>query len=137
MMKDIFKNVVQCLLGHLSSNELFWLQFVRCQSLSSSSLLSCTFHIFIIFSRTTGPISSKHSTKHSWVMGIQVCSNEGPRPFPRGDNYELAKIHWRNFKIFISRTTGPISTKLRKKASLGDGNLRLFKWRATLFSKGR
>ena len=24
---------------------------------------------------------------------IQVCSNEWPRPFPRGDNYEIAKIH--------------------------------------------
>ena len=24
---------------------------------------------------------------------IQVCSNEGPRPFPRGDNYEIAKIN--------------------------------------------
>ena len=22
----------------------------------------------------------------------KVCSNEGPRPFPRGDNYEIAKI---------------------------------------------
>ena len=28
----------------------------------------------------------------------QVCSNEGPRPFPRGDNYELAKIHSKNLK---------------------------------------
>ena len=25
--------------------------------------------------------------------GIQVCSNEGPHPFPRGDNYEMAKIY--------------------------------------------
>ena len=40
-------------------------------------------------------------------------SNEGPQPFPKGDNYEIAKIHWRNFKkIFFSRSTGPISTKL-------------------------
>ena len=31
-----------------------------------------------------------------WVKGIQVCSNNWPRPFPRGDNYEIAKIHWRN-----------------------------------------
>ena len=27
--------------------------------------------------QTTGPISTKHSTKHPWVKGIQVCSNEG------------------------------------------------------------
>ena len=35
---------------------------------------------------------------HPWVKGIQICSNEGPLPFPRGDNYEIAKIHWQNFK---------------------------------------
>ena len=43
----------------------------------------------IFFSRTTGtsgPISTKLGTKHFWVMGNQVCSNEGPCPFPRGDN---------------------------------------------------
>ena len=27
---------------------------------------------------------------HPWVR-IQICSNEGPRPFPRGDNYEIVK----------------------------------------------
>ena len=47
----------------------------------------------IVFSRITGPISTKRSTKHSRVMGIQVCSNEGPSPFPRGDNKEKAKLH--------------------------------------------
>ena len=26
----------------------------------------------------TGPISTKLGTRHSWVKGIQVCSNEGP-----------------------------------------------------------
>ena len=41
----------------------------------------------------TGPISTKLTTKHSWVMKIQVCSNEGSRPFPRGDNKEIMKIH--------------------------------------------
>ena len=30
--------------------------------------------------------------KHPWVKGIQVCSNEGPQPLTRGDNYEIAKI---------------------------------------------
>ena len=46
-------------------------------------------------SKLTGPISTKLGTKHSWVKGIQVCSNEGPwRPFPRelSDN-EIGKIH--------------------------------------------
>ena len=69
----------------------------------------------IFFSRTNEPISTKLGTKHPWVKGIQVCSNEGPRPFPRGDNNEIAKIHWRNSKIFFSRTNEPISTKLGTK----------------------
>ena len=32
----------------------------------------------IIFSRTTGPILTKLGTKHPWVKGIHVCSNEEP-----------------------------------------------------------
>ena len=56
--------------------------------------------------------STKLGTMHPWVKGIQVCSIEGPCPFPRGDNYEIAKIHWKNLKIFFSKTTEPISTKL-------------------------
>ena len=39
----------------------------------------------IFFSRSTESISSKLGTKHPWVQAIQVCSNEGPRPFQRGD----------------------------------------------------
>ena len=66
-----------------------------------------------IFSRTTWWISTKSCTKHPWVIGIQVCSNKGPRPFTRGDTckYKIVKLHWQNFKIFFFRTTGPISTK--------------------------
>ena len=69
---------------------------------------------FIFFSRTTGPFSNKLGTKHPRVVGLQVSWNEGSRPFPSGDNYEIAKTYWRNLKIF-SRTTGPISTKLGTK----------------------
>ena len=47
----------------------------------------------IFFSRTAGPISTKLGTNRLLVKGIQVCSNEGPRPFPWGDNYKFAKIH--------------------------------------------
>ena len=35
---------------------------------------------------------------HPLLMGIQLRSNEGPHPFPRGDNSEIAKIHGRNLK---------------------------------------
>ena len=48
------------------------------------------FNIFF-FSRTTRSISTKLNTKHYWVKGIQVCTNEEPRLVPRGDNYEIAK----------------------------------------------
>ena len=50
----------------------------------------------ILFSRTTDPISTNFGTKHPWVKGIQVCSNEGPHPLSRGDNSEIAEIHKRN-----------------------------------------
>jgi hypothetical protein len=43
--------------------------------------------------------------------GIQVCSNEGDSPSPRGDNSERVKIHWNFLKIF-SRTSKPNSIKL-------------------------
>ena len=35
------------------------------------------------------------------MRGIQVSSNEGPRPFPRANNYEIAKIRWQNTFYFI------------------------------------
>ena len=73
-----------------------------------------------IFSRTTGPISTKLGTKYPWVKGIQVCSNEGPRPFQRGDNWEIIKINRQLLKIF-SRTNGPFSNKLGTKYRLLKG----------------
>ena len=100
------------------------------------SVCLLTFHIFDFFSRTTGPILTKLSPKHSRVMGIQVCSNEGRHPFLRGDNKEIAKIYWRTLKIFFLRTTRPISTKFGTEHPW-DGKLCLFKWRAMPFSKGR
>ena len=55
---------------------------------------------------------------YPWVMRTHVCSNAGPHLFSRRDNYELAKIHWQNFKIFSSRTTGQFKSNWHK-ASLG------------------
>ena len=53
--------------------------------------------------------------KASLNEGDSSLFNEGPHPFPRRDNYEIAKIHWQNIKILFSRTTEPISTKLGTK----------------------
>ena len=36
---------------------------------------------------------TKLGTMHPWIKGIQGYSNEGPHPFPGGDNYEIVKIH--------------------------------------------
>ena len=57
---------------------------------------------FNLISRTTEQISTKLGTEHLWVQGIQVCSNimKGHLFHARWDNYEIAKIHWRNFNIF-------------------------------------
>ena len=30
-------------------------------------------------------------TKHSWIKGIEVCSNKELHSFSKGDNYEIAK----------------------------------------------
>jgi hypothetical protein len=46
------------------------------------------------------------------VKGIQVCSNKGPGPLQRGDNHKNVNIGWGHLKIFFSRTTGPILTRL-------------------------
>ena len=69
----------------------------------------------IFISRTTGLIWIKFSTKHTWMITTQVCSNEGPRPFPRGANNEIVKIHLHNLKIFFWRTTGLIWIKFSTK----------------------
>ena len=74
--------------------------------------------IWIIFSRTTGPISAKLGTKHPWVKGIQVCSNERLFFFRMGVN---CKNILKNFKNVFSRTTGPISPKLGTKYLLEKG----------------
>ena len=92
-----------------------------CLSIRLSILLSLNNFFFNFFSRTTGPISTKLDTKHPWVKGIQVCSDEGPRPFPRGDNSEIVNLYLKFLKIFFSITTGPIWTKLGTKHSWVDG----------------
>jgi hypothetical protein len=64
----------------------------------------------IFFSRTTGPIFTRLGTNHPWGEEIQVCSNEGDCPSPRGDNSETVKIHRKLKKrIFFVRTSRPNS----------------------------
>ena len=65
-----------------------------------------------LFSRTSRPISTELGTNHLLMKRIQSYTNEGLLLFPRGDNYEIGKIHWPIWKIFLSTTTTPSSTKL-------------------------
>jgi hypothetical protein len=50
-------------------------------------------HVKIFFSRTTGPILTRLGINHPLGEGIQVYSNEGNCPSPRGDNSKRVKIH--------------------------------------------
>ena len=95
-----------------------------------------TFHIFIIISRTTGPILPRLGIKCPWVKGIKVCSNKGPRSFPRGDNYEIAKT-MTNFTNLLLKNHWTNFDQTWNKSSLGKRNSSFFKWRALPFSKGK
>jgi hypothetical protein len=49
----------------------------------------------------------KLGINHPWVQGILNCSNKGPGPLQREDNYKIAKMGWGHLKAFFSRTTEP------------------------------
>ena len=91
----------------------------------------------IFFSRTTGRISLKLGTIKASLSKVDsnFCKRR-PRPFPRGGNNDIAKIHWRILKIFFSRTSKPNSTKLGTEHPWVNG----FKYnqkKDTVFFKGR
>ena len=65
-----------------SSSELFWSHVVQC--------LSVRLFTFLTFSPK--PNLSQR------VMGIPICSNEGPYSFQRGDNYKIVKMYWHILK---------------------------------------
>ena len=64
---------------------------------------------------------------HPWVNGIQVYSNAGPRPFPRGDNNEIAKKIFTKFKNLLLQNHLSYFNQTWHKASLGEGDSNLFK----------
>jgi hypothetical protein len=49
-------------------------------------------HLNIFFYGTTGPILTRLGINDSWGKGIQICSNEGNCPSPRGNNSKGVKI---------------------------------------------
>jgi hypothetical protein len=44
--------------------------------------------------------------------GKSSFTNKGPGPLQRGDNHKNVKMGWGHLKIFFSRTSGPILTRL-------------------------
>jgi hypothetical protein len=46
----------------------------------------------ICSSRTSWPISIKLGINHPWAKGILNCSNKGPGPLQREDNYKNQKM---------------------------------------------
>ena len=62
---------------------------------------------------------------------------KGPVLFQGGDNYEIAKIHRWNLKIFFLQNHLANFNQTWHKASLGEGDASLFKRRTPPISKGR
>jgi hypothetical protein len=55
------------------------------------------------------------------MKGIQVYSNKEPGPLQRGDNHKNVKMGLGHLKIFFSRTTGPILTRLGTSRPWDEG----------------
>ena len=55
-----------------------------------------------------------------WRQFELLYSKEGACPFSKRNNKIKVKIHWRDSRIFFSRTTGPISTELGKNNHFVD-----------------
>ena len=78
-------------------------------------------HMCVFFSRSTGLITSRLSTKKFFGIGIPGCQNYGLRPFSRGNNSKIAKVIYGHLHIFLMRIAGSISTKLGTKHPVVKG----------------
>jgi hypothetical protein len=71
------------------------------------TIFTCVYIKKIFSSRISRPISIKLGINHPWVKRILNCSNKGPGPLQRGDNYKNAEMGWGHLRLFFSRTTEP------------------------------
>ena len=69
----------------------------------------------IFFFGTTGPISTKVSKEHPWVMTNPVSSNGRPRHFPRGNNNEIQETILTIYKKKSPEPLGKSPTNLDTK----------------------
>ena len=70
------------------------------------------------------PISTNLGTMHPWAKRIQVCSNEGPCPFPIGDNF-ISKNTDDTFKSSSLEPLGQIQPNLAQ-CILGRWEVKFF-----------
>ena len=77
--------------------------------------------------RITLPISTKLCTKHPWVKGIYICSNEKPRPFSKGTKLRNSKKTLSKFqKSSSQKPLGQFQPNLTLSI-LGEGESRFYK----------
>ena len=121
------RSLITPFLAHLSW-QLNWAFLIAwCPSFVRLSVNFSHFHLFLQKCWANfNQLGTKHQSILGW-RGFYFFSNE--RSFPREDNYEIAKIHWQNSKIF-SRTAGLISTKLLNTNYLTQN---IFWWRGFKF----
>ena len=85
----------------LKARELFWSLVVRRLSVRPSVCLSVH---FLFSSPSPYPLSQFQPNLAQSILGWREWSlfKRRAHPFPRADNYEIAKIHWKILKISSS-----------------------------------
>ena len=126
ILEFYIRGIIQTFLANLSQR-LKWAFLIKIWPLSVVAVIVMVVVVVINFSNFHLLLKNQpanfNQTWHKASLGergFKFVQMKGPSQFPRGDNYEIAKIHWCNWKIF-SGTTGPISTKLGTKNLLVRG----------------
>ena len=95
---------------------LKWAFFITICPLSVIVVVIVNFsHLFLLLLQNHWVTFNQTWHKSSLGEGDSSLLKRRTTSFPRGDYYEIAKIHGRNLKIFFSRTTGPILTTFGTK----------------------
>ena len=103
-MSYMYSQMANC---HVISQRQVLFMFISPSNNSNCSTNRHCWWVYIFYLLWFKIISTKLGTEHTCGKRIQVCSNEGPRPFPTGDNNKIAKTltnflnllqnHWTNF----------------------------------------